>query len=172
MSRKEIGVALQLVSHSPDQTQFLGRLIGEHALAGDVFLLIGELGAGKTCLAQGIAWGLGVTDYTASPSFVIVREYKGRLPLYHMDFYRLTHLEEVAGLGLDEYLSGKGASVIEWPERGLPELPRESLSVRIEYLSSTDRALVLEPVGRRYVELNASVEIGLQGERGVRWNWL
>ncbi len=172
MSNTDAAVARHLVSHSPDQTQFLGRIIGEHALAGDVFLLIGELGAGKTCLTQGIAWGLGITDYTASPSFVIVREYKGRLPLYHMDFYRLAHLEEIAGLGLDEYLFGKGVSVIEWPDRGLPILPQENLSVRIGYLSATDRSFALAPAGRRYVELTASIRADLLGERGAQWNWL
>jgi len=169
---EEAAVTLQLVSHSPGQTQVLGQLIGEYAIAGDVFLLIGNLGSGKTCLTQGIAWGLGITDYTASPSFVIVREYKGRLVLYHMDFYRLTHFEEVAGLGLDEYLFGKGISVIEWPDRGLPELPQENLSIKIEYLSATDRSFMLKPTGRRYVELTTSIETELSGERGASWNWL
>ena len=80
---------LELISRSPEQTRQLGRRLGEIASPGDVALLVGSLGAGKTCLTQGIAWGLGVMDYTASPSFVLMREYKGRLPLYHVDLYRL-----------------------------------------------------------------------------------
>ncbi len=107
---------LKLISHSPEQTQELGRHIGELALAGDVFLLAGELGAGKTCLTQGIAWGLGINEYTLSPTFVIMRELYGRLPLYHIDLYRLDRIEESLDLGLDDYLYGRGVCVIEWAE--------------------------------------------------------
>ena len=93
---------LELVSYSPDETQQLGRRIGELAVAGDIFLLVGSLGAGKTCLTQGIAWGLDIKEYTLSPSFVLIRELHGRLPLYHIDIYRLDWIEEIADLGLDD----------------------------------------------------------------------
>ena len=99
---------VEIISHSPEQTQRIGFRIGELALPGDIFLLVGDLGAGKTCLTQGIAWGLNIKEYAASPSFVVIRELHGRLPLYHIDFYRLDHLEEIAELGLDDYLYGKG----------------------------------------------------------------
>ncbi len=144
---------LELISHSPEQTQRLGIRIGELALAGDIFLLVGSLGAGKTCLTQGIAWGLGINEYTLSPSFVIVRELHGRLPLYHIDLYRLDHIEEVEELGLDNYLYGKGVCVIEWAEKGLSVLPAEHLMIQIGYLSDTERSFQLEPSGKRYLEV-------------------
>ena len=144
---------LELISHSPEQTQRLGIRIGELALGGDIFLLVGSLGAGKTCLTQGIAWGLGINEYTLSPSFVIVRELQGRLPLYHIDLYRLDHIEEVEELGLDNYLYGKGVCVIEWAEKGLSVLPAEHLIIQIGYLSDTERSFQLEPSGKRYLEV-------------------
>ncbi|GAH41981.1 unnamed protein product [marine sediment metagenome] len=144
---------LELISHSPEQTQRLGIRIGELALAGDIFLLVGSLGAGKTCLTQGIAWGLGINEYTLSPSFVIVRELHGRLPLYHIDLYRLDHIEEVEELGLDNYLYGKGVCVIEWAEKGLSVLPAEHLMIQIGYLSDTERSFQLKPSGKRYLEV-------------------
>jgi len=144
---------LELISHSPEQTQRLGIRIGELALGGDIFLLVGSLGAGKTCLTQGIAWGLGINEYTLSPSFVIVRELHGRLPLYHIDLYRLDHIEEVEELGLDNYLYGKGVCVIEWAEKGLSVLPAEHLIIQIGYLSDTERSFQLKPSGKRYLEV-------------------
>ena len=144
---------LELISHSPEQTQKFGVRIGELALAGDIFLLVGALGAGKTCLTQGIAWGLNIQEYALSPSFIIVRELYGRLPLYHMDLYRLDHIEEIAELGLDDYLYGNGVCVIEWAEKGLAILPAEHLLIRINYLSDTERSFQLNPNGKRYVEI-------------------
>ena len=153
---------LKLVSRSPEQTQRLGRLLGELAQAGDVFLLTGNLGSGKTCLTQGIAWGLGVKEYAFSPSFVIVREYHGRLPLYHIDFYRLDRIEEIADLGLDEYLYGKGICAVEWAEKGIVLLPEERLLVNLSYISDTERSISLEPAGHRYVQLFKSISSELK----------
>jgi tRNA threonylcarbamoyladenosine biosynthesis protein TsaE len=144
---------LKLVSRSPEQTQHLGMRLGELAQSGDVFLLTGNLGSGKTCLTQGIAWGLGVKEYAFSPSFVIIREYHGRLPLYHIDFYRLDRIEEIADLGLDEYLYGKGICVVEWAEKGIAVLPDEHLLINLSYIRDTERAVSLEPKGKRYIEL-------------------
>ena len=141
---------LELISHSPEQTQRLGVRIGELALAGDIFLLVGSLGTGKTCLTQGIAWGLNIEEYAASPSFVIVRELHGRLPLYHIDLYRLDHIEEIAELGLDDYLYGNGVCVVEWAEKGLSVLPMEHLLIQISYLSDNERSFQLKPRGKRY----------------------
>jgi tRNA threonylcarbamoyladenosine biosynthesis protein TsaE len=141
---------LEIISRSPEETQKIGVRLGELALPGDVFLLVGGLGAGKTCLTQGIAWGLGIKEYAASPSFVVIRELHGRLPLYHIDFYRLDHLEEIAELGLDDYLYGKGVCVLEWAEKGLSLLPEEHLLIEISYLSDTERRLKLKPSGKRY----------------------
>ncbi len=164
-------MALHLVSHSPEQTQHLGSLIGKLAQAGDVFLLVGNLGAGKTCLTQGMAWGLGVREYALSPSFVIVREYQGRLPLYHVDFYRLEHVEEIVDLGLDEYFCGRGVCVIEWAERAASELPQENLVIKIGYLLVDNRSIDLEPSGERYLELVGKLAAGLKEDKEGQWNW-
>jgi len=144
---------LELISHSPEQTQKIGTHIGELALPGDIFLLAGELGTGKTCLTQGIAWGLDIKEYAASPSFIIVRELYGRLPLYHIDLYRLDHIEEIVELGLDDYLYGNGVCVVEWAEKGLSVLPKEHLLIQISYLSDTKRSFQFKPSGKRYLEV-------------------
>ena len=144
---------LDLISHSPEQTQRIGARIGELALPGDIFLLVGRLGTGKTCLTQGIAWGLNIKEHALSPSFVIMRELYGRLPLYHIDLFRLDHVEEIEELGLDDYLYGKGVCVVEWAEKGLSVLPTEHLLIQIDYLSDTERSFRLKPRGKRYLEL-------------------
>jgi tRNA threonylcarbamoyladenosine biosynthesis protein TsaE len=149
---------LKLISHSPEETQKLGERIGQLALAGDVFLLVGNLGAGKTCLTQGIAWGLGIKEYAMSPSFVIMRELYGRLPLYHIDLYRLDHIEESMDLGLDDYFYGRGVCVVEWAEKALSIMPAEHLLIKIDYLSDTERSFELEPSGQRYLELVAQLK--------------
>ena len=145
--------SLELISHSPEQTQRFGVRIGELAQAGDTFLLVGNLGAGKTCFTQGIAWGLNIKEYAASPSFVVVRELHGRLPLYHIDLYRLDHIEEVAELGLDDYLYGNGICVVEWAEKGLSVLPVEHLLIEISFLSDNKRSFQLKPRGKRYLKI-------------------
>lgn len=144
---------VRLVTRSPRQTQRLGFRLGELAQRGDIFLLVGSLGAGKTCLTQGIAWGLDIKEYAFSPSFIIVREYHGRLPLYHMDFYRLNRIEEVLDLGLEDYFYGPGVCVVEWADRGLGVLPQEHLLVTIAYISDTERGFLFEPKGKRYQEV-------------------
>jgi tRNA threonylcarbamoyladenosine biosynthesis protein TsaE len=148
---------LDVVSNRPEETQEIGVLIGELARAGDVFLLVGELGAGKTCLTQGIAWGLDIRDYALSPSFVIVRELAGRLRLYHIDLFRLEHLAEIDDLGLDDYLYGDGVCVVEWAEKGLALLPTDHLWIEIEFLDDTQRSLRFKPSGARYRELLAQL---------------
>ncbi len=148
---------LDLVSHSPEETQRIGVCLGRLAQAGDVFLLVGELGAGKTCLTQGIAWGLDIKDYALSPSFVIMRELYGRLPLYHIDLFRLERLAEIEDLGLDEYLYGSGVCVVEWAEKGLELLPPEHLLIELDFRDDTQRGCHLKPSGQRYQELLASL---------------
>lgn len=157
-------ITLKFISHSPEQTQKLGTELGKHARKGDVFLLSGDLGSGKTCLTQGIAWGLDVKEYAFSPSFVLIREYHGRLPLYHVDFYRLDSIEEIIDLALDEYLFGSGICVIEWAEKGTAVLPEESLHITLEYIpdSDTDRLVMLQAHGDRYRELVESITIDVE----------
>ena len=160
---------LKLTSHSPEQTQRLGVGIGELALPGDILLLVGALGTGKTCLTQGITWGLGIEGYAFSPSFVIVREHYGRLPLYHIDLYRLDHIEEIAELGLDDYLYGNGVCVVEWAEKGLSVLPLQHLLIQIGYLSDTERSFQLQAQGKRYREILAQLrDLSLNSEKGLK----
>lgn len=152
---------LELISHSPAQTQESSAHLGRLAQAGDILLLMGRLGSGKTCLTQGIARGLDIMDYVLSPSFIIVRELYGRLPLYHIDLYRLDQTAEIAELGLDEYLYGKGVCVIEWAEKGLSELPAEHLLIEIDYLSDTERRLKFKPSSKRYRDMLAQLKRSL-----------
>ena len=144
--------SLELTSHGPGETQQLGGIIGKLAQAGDIVLLSGPLGAGKTCLAQGIARGLGVKEATASPSYVILREFAGRLPLYHMDLYRL-EFNEIGELGLDDYLYGSGVCVIEWAEKGMPLMPAEHLLLNLAYAGEERRSIEIASVGTRYEKL-------------------
>tara|TARA_B100002003_G_scaffold158302_1_gene146930 strand:+ start:512 stop:1003 length:492 start_codon:yes stop_codon:yes gene_type:complete len=160
--------AFELVSKSSEQTQELGRSIGELALPGDVFLLVGKLGAGKTCLTQGIAWGLGIDEYASSPTFVIMRELYGRLPVYHVDLYRLDDIEESLDLGLDDYLYGRGICVVEWAEKALSILPRHHLLINISYLSESDtgRSIQMEANGQRYLEMVDRLRDSAVGSQG------
>jgi tRNA threonylcarbamoyladenosine biosynthesis protein TsaE len=155
----------ELVSHSPEETQKLGQRLGEIAQPGDVFLLVGDLGSGKTCLTQGIAWGLGIKEYALSPSFVIIRELYGRLPLYHIDLYRLDRIEESMDLGLDDYLYGRGVCVVEWAEKALSLMPQERLLIRLDYLSDTERRLRVEATGRRYAKIVSQLKKSFDSQK-------
>lgn len=150
---KEMVKALEMLSDSAVQTRNIGMKLGKLSAKGDVILLVGPLGAGKTCLTQGIARGLGIHEYTASPSFVLVREYQGKLPLYHIDLYRLDNIEEVTQLGLDDYFSGNGVCVVEWADKGLGVLPQEHLLIEMQIVSPLQRRLSFMPKGRRYLEI-------------------
>jgi ATPase, YjeE family len=117
---------------SAAETRLLGERMAEILQAGDVILLEGELGAGKSELARGIAGGLGVSETVTSPSFTILNVYEsGRLPLYHFDWYRLESAEELFELGMDEYLGGDGVALVEWPGRCPEAIPRDCLRIRI-----------------------------------------
>ncbi|MFC2046680.1 tRNA (adenosine(37)-N6)-threonylcarbamoyltransferase complex ATPase subunit type 1 TsaE [Chloroflexota bacterium] len=160
---------LELISCSPEQTRQFGVRIGELALPGNIFLLVGKLGVGKTCLTQGIAWGLNIEGYALSPSFIIVRELCGRLPLYHIDLYRLNHIEEIEELGLDDYLYGDGVCVVEWAEKGLSVLPAEHLLIEMSYLADTERSLHLKSGGKRYREIAAQLRrLSLNSPKGLK----
>lgn len=108
---------LSFSTHSADETFDLGRALGECLERGDVVLLLGDLGAGKSVLARGLARGLGVDCPMPSPTFTLMQPYEGRVPFYHFDLYRLDDPDQFYEAGLDEYVFGQGAAVIEWPER-------------------------------------------------------
>jgi len=155
--------SVEMLSNSAGQTRNIGMKLGKSAAAGDVVLLVGPLGAGKTCLTQGIARGLGIHEYTASPSFVLVREYQGKLPLYHIDLYRLDKIEEVTQLGLDDYLYGKGVCVVEWADKGLSVLPEEHLLIQMQIVSPLKRKLSFTPRGTRYLEMLSKLKREFRG---------
>ena len=160
---------MNFVSESPEQTQELGMRLGRLAKLGDLFLLVGGLGSGKTCLTQGIAWGLGIEGYATSPSFVVINQYQGRLPFYHIDLYRLDRME-VIELGLEDYLYGRGVCVVEWAEKGLEVLPKEHLLVEMGFLSDTSRNLVLKPSGERYVGMLSQLDITKRTKKAKKWS--
>ncbi len=141
-----------LRSDSPAATRRIGRRLARSLQPGDVILLQGELGAGKTCLAQGIGEGLGVGEQVKSSAFVLVNEYEGRLKMYLADLYRLSEPAEVADLALEENAAG-GVLVVEWPDRAWEEMPRERLLIRLKWLDERSRELSLEPEGARAREL-------------------
>ena len=142
---------LRLVSRSPEDTQNLGRVIGQQAQAGDIYLLHGPLGAGKTCLTQGIAWGLEVVGHARSPTFVLMNQYRGRLAMYHLDLYRVSSAAEAWDLGLEEQLFGDGISVVEWADRAEELFPEESLRIALEYGGKEDeRTVTLGTDGTRF----------------------
>ncbi len=121
-------------------TERLGQLLGKIAQAGDVVILDGTLGAGKTTITQSIGAGLGVPPdcYITSPTFSLMHEYQGRLMLYHMDLYRLSSEEEIEDLGLLEYIYGDGLTVIEWPNRLGSLMPAEYLAINLELQDNED----------------------------------
>ena len=143
---------LVLHSRTPAETRRIGARLGRLLQPGDVLLLQGELGAGKTMLTQGIGQGLRVREPVKSSTFVLMNEYHGRLTLYHADLYRLNDPSEVADLALEEG-AAPGALAVEWPERAWQELPSEHLLVRIEEAGAKERALTLIARGKRHAEL-------------------
>ena len=146
-----------LVSSSPEDTRRLGERLGALIEAGDIVLLSGELGAGKTVFVQGIARGLGFDGSVSSKSFVLLGEYPGRLTLYHADLYRLEDPEQVQDLALDEISAG-GVLVVEWPERaGAGVLPEEHLRIEFEVMDENKRELRLYPTGDRAKQIIAGL---------------
>jgi tRNA threonylcarbamoyladenosine biosynthesis protein TsaE len=123
---------VRFLSTSPEQTRAVGRAIAELARPGDVVVLAGELGAGKTVLAQGLIGGLGVDEPVVSPTFTLVREYHGRLPVAHVDVYRLGHVQELLDLALDEGPGADGLTVVEWGDLVGRVLGPQRLEVRLE----------------------------------------
>jgi len=142
---------MRIHSHSPDETLSLGEAFGRGLIPGDIVLLFGGLGAGKTTFIQGVAHGLGFTEYIRSPTFTLVNEYAGRQPIYHIDLYRLDTLEDIRALGIEEYLFGQGVTLIEWAEKlfcgGEPGFGiRERFEVRLSAHGETERIIDILPV--------------------------
>ena len=132
---------MNVVSRSAEETQALGERLGSRLGRGDVVACIGPLGAGKTCFLQGLARGLGVTAPVTSPTFVLVNEYRGRLPVYHVDAYRTGTLSELVDVGLEEMLHGEGVTIVEWADKLLPLLPPRTITVSITGLGDEPRRI-------------------------------
>lgn len=156
--------ALDFVSHSAQQTRRLGARLGDLLEPGDVLLLEGQLGAGKTVFAGGVALGLGIDEPVTSPTFTLIREYQGRLPLFHADLYRIGGDAEAAALGLEEYLYGEGVALVEWSERATGVLPAAHLTINLRAVTETQRAIRMSAAGDRYRRLLAA----LAARRGAR----
>jgi tRNA threonylcarbamoyladenosine biosynthesis protein TsaE len=142
----------EILSSCEEMTRKLGELVGCLAQPGDVILLSGELGAGKTRFAQGVAAGAGVDPSVpvVSPTFTLVNEYRGRFPVYHLDLYRLSGGGDLGDLGIEELLHGRGVSVIEWPERLGEHLPLERVAVEIEVVGENSRRFRFSAFGDRH----------------------
>jgi len=145
-------VTIVATTSAADATQDLGAALAELARPGDLVLLAGELGAGKTAFVQGFGRGLGITEHIVSPTFMLAREYSGgRLLLYHLDVYRLEQMHEVFDVGLPEILDEGGVTVVEWGDVIAPALPSDYLELRLRFGDGDDdRVIEVAAVGPRW----------------------
>lgn len=143
--------AFKLEANNYKKTLEIASKLANYLKPGSVLTLEGELGAGKTSFTQGLAQGLGITKIVNSPTFTIIKEYQGRLPLYHMDVYRL--IDSIENLGFDEYFYGEGVTVIEWASVIEEFLPNEYLKIIIDKLENDKRVISFQPIGKEYLEV-------------------
>ncbi len=166
-SQEDTSLTLDSISHSPAQTQRLGMRLGELLQGGELILLDGQLGTGKTTFTQGLAQGMGITGNVNSPTFTLLKEHTGQLrpgtlpgaplhrglALYHFDLYRLDDPEEIIDLGFEDYFFGDGVCVIEWAEKADSFWPAEHLNIYMKIMTETKRGLLFIATGERYCEL-------------------
>ncbi len=145
----------RIVASSVEETLRIGAFLGRHLSNGSIVTLHGELGSGKTCLTRGIAQGLKVPEgfYVTSPSYSLINEYPGRLPLFHVDLYRVRDVGELEELGLEDIMGGNGVTVIEWADRLAADLLNERLAVGMSIVNDRTRALQLTGYGPQAVDL-------------------
>jgi tRNA threonylcarbamoyladenosine biosynthesis protein TsaE len=141
----------EIMTNSPEETMNFAETIAKRLQPQDVITLEGDLGAGKTTFTKGLAKGLGIMRNVNSPTFTIIKEYKGNLPLYHMDVYRLD--DSMEDLGFDEYFFGDGVTVVEWAHLIEDQLPEHRLDIKIYHHNERQRKIILEPKGLRYEQL-------------------
>ncbi len=173
-TQEEVICTLDIISHSAAQTQRLGMRLGELLHGGELLLLEGQLGTGKTTFTQGLARGMGITELISSPTFTLLKEYAGQFPdqlqpspenqsgkslsrgpaLYHFDLYRLDEPEEIIDLGFEDYFyDGSGVSVVEWADKAAALWSDGKLRIRLKLMSETKRGLLFVATGARYCEL-------------------
>lgn len=142
---------LTVITHSPEETRELAKKLAPKLSAGDVINLSGDLGAGKTVFTKGLAKGLEIDEPVTSPTFTIIKEYEGRLPLYHFDVYRLFEPDELDELGVDEYFYGDGVSVVEWGDKVKELLPDVHLEVKmLRLVDENFRRIEISPYGESW----------------------
>lgn len=142
---------MEIILNNLEETQKFGEKLGSILKEGDILSLNGDLGAGKTTLTKSIGSGLGVDEYITSPTFALINEYRGRIPVYHIDVYRLENVEEIDDLGFDEYIYGSGVTIIEWAERIKSFLPKDRIILDIRRgEDESSRKISLSGDGERY----------------------
>lgn len=146
--------SVETKTKSVAETISIGKSLGRHLTSGDVVCLTGELGAGKTCFVKGLARGLGIKETgVTSPTFIIIREYKGRLPLYHIDLYRIGVVEDLRDIGMEEVIYGCGVTAIEWAERIADRLPDERIEITLTYTDKKTRLIEMKAFGRHHTHV-------------------
>lgn len=143
----------QVVSNNDKETHSWGKRLADFLKPGDVVALYGELGSGKTVFTQGVCAGLEVHEYVTSPSFTLIQEYQGRLPVFHFDFYRLASEHEVEDLGVYSYWESEGVSLIEWADRGESFLPKDHISVKFDRFEENGKMMAK----KRLISIGGSV---------------
>ncbi|WP_042357633.1 tRNA (adenosine(37)-N6)-threonylcarbamoyltransferase complex ATPase subunit type 1 TsaE [Bacillus rubiinfantis] len=141
----------ELITRNSQETSEFAERLASFLQPGDVLALEGDLGAGKTTFTKGLAKGLGIKRTVNSPTFTIIKEYTGKLPLYHMDVYRVA--DTLEDLGFDEYFEGNGVTVVEWAHIIKEQLPSNLLTIYIYHQKDNQRKIVLQPHGQRYQQL-------------------
>jgi tRNA threonylcarbamoyladenosine biosynthesis protein TsaE len=145
---------VEMISPTPQKTERIGSVLGKMLEGGEIIALSGELGSGKTTLVRGIAQGMGFNrDEIASPSFTLINEYEGPLPLFHIDLYRLDGETDLYEIGYEEYIGGNGAVVIEWADKVPQAVPKECLWITLKYLDDKRREIVMWAKGEKYDKL-------------------
>ena len=153
---------IRAATKSVDDTRALAAEVAALAAPGDLVVLAGDLGTGKTAFAQGFARGLGVDEPVTSPAFILVRTYEGRLPLIHLDVYRLEQMQELVDLGIAELLDEGGVTLVEWGDAVTPGLPSDFLEIRLEAGDGPDdRLLTVRSVGRSWPPRASSLRLAL-----------
>lgn len=144
----------KITNKSPRETFELGEKIGKNVKAGSIICLVGEMGAGKTAITQGIVKGVGIEDYVTSPTYTIVNEYWGELPVYHFDVFRIEDIDELYEIGFEEYMEKQGVIIIEWATIIKEILPEDYLWISIEKGKlEEERIITLQPKGKSYNDL-------------------
>lgn len=135
---------IKFVTNNTEETIQLGKKIGNYLRKGDVIAMQGTLAAGKTTITKGIAQSLDISETITSPTFCLISEYEGKMPLYHMDVYRLDNEEDFANLGTEDMIYGNGVSIIEWSEKIMNELPKKTIILKIEPQEDGSRIITLD----------------------------